>query len=215
MTAGTADRILDVAQRLIQTAGYANFSYADISRELNITKASIHYHFPTKCDLGQAVISRYREGMRDRLDRIREERTQLSERFDAYVELYVELVDDDYLLCPGAMLAAETRSLPAEIQDEVKGFFRDHEDWLLEVIVESSDQPATGNIPTASNSETVDSAVHIAGGLRHLVQHIVSSLEGALMISRLFDDQKRFQETVSRTFSELRQALSSEEWANG
>ena len=221
MTTGTADRILEVAKRLIQTAGYANFSYADISRKLNITTASIHYHFPTKSDLGRAVISRYRDEMRLRLQRIREERTQLSERFDAYVELYVELVDDDYLLCPGAMLAAETRSLPIEIQDEVKGFFRDHEDWLLEVITESirpaetAGSNSSGPASEAPNFEAPDSAAPNLEALRHLAQHIVSSLEGALMISRLFNDEQRFQETVSRTIAELRQALSSQALANG
>ena len=49
---GTASRILDVAERLAQTQGYNGFSYADIAAELGITKASLHYHFASKADLG-------------------------------------------------------------------------------------------------------------------------------------------------------------------
>ena len=44
---GTAHRtpILDVAERLAQTRGFNGFSYADIATELDVTKASLHYHF--------------------------------------------------------------------------------------------------------------------------------------------------------------------------
>ncbi len=57
----TADRILDLAERLVQTRGFNGFSYADIASELGVTKASLHYHFPTKAELGRRLISRYGE----------------------------------------------------------------------------------------------------------------------------------------------------------
>jgi TetR/AcrR family transcriptional regulator, transcriptional repressor for nem operon len=52
-------RILDVAERLVQTRGFNSFSYADIATELRITTASLHYHFPSKAELGSALITRY------------------------------------------------------------------------------------------------------------------------------------------------------------
>ena len=56
---GPRTQILDVAERLAQTRGFNGFSYADIAAELGITKASLHYHFPSKADLGRALIERY------------------------------------------------------------------------------------------------------------------------------------------------------------
>src|SRR5262249_62282732 len=56
----TSERILDTAQALAQVRGYNGFSYADISAELAIAKPSIHYHFPSKAQLAQALIARYR-----------------------------------------------------------------------------------------------------------------------------------------------------------
>ena len=50
-----AERILDAAQALAQVRGYNGFSHADVSAELAITKASIHYHFPGKADLAEAL----------------------------------------------------------------------------------------------------------------------------------------------------------------
>ena len=60
--AGPADRILDVAERLAQTRGFNGFSYADVADELGVTKASLHYHFASKADLGGALLDRYQQG---------------------------------------------------------------------------------------------------------------------------------------------------------
>ena len=55
----TAQRILDVAEQLVQVRGFNGFSYADIAAELGITKASLHYHYRGKAELGRALITRY------------------------------------------------------------------------------------------------------------------------------------------------------------
>ena len=44
--ASVATQILDAAQRMVQTRGYNGFSYADISDEVGLRKASIHHYFP-------------------------------------------------------------------------------------------------------------------------------------------------------------------------
>lgn len=54
----TKERILDIAENLIMSRGYNGFSYKNISLELNVKNAAIHYHFPAKKDLGLAVIRR-------------------------------------------------------------------------------------------------------------------------------------------------------------
>lgn len=57
---GTRTALLDSAESLARMRGYNGFSYADLSREVGIRKASIHHHFPTKADLALAVLERYR-----------------------------------------------------------------------------------------------------------------------------------------------------------
>ena len=51
----TAQQILDVAQDLVRCRGYSAFSYADISKQVGIRKASIHYHFSSKEELGKEL----------------------------------------------------------------------------------------------------------------------------------------------------------------
>ncbi|MDP2026901.1 TetR/AcrR family transcriptional regulator [Sulfuriferula sp.] len=41
---------------MVQRRGFNDFSYADIANEVGIRKASLHHHFPTKTDLGLALI---------------------------------------------------------------------------------------------------------------------------------------------------------------
>jgi TetR/AcrR family transcriptional repressor of nem operon len=55
----TATQILDVAERLAQIRGFNAFSYADVAGELGLTNAALHYHFPSKAELGEALIVRY------------------------------------------------------------------------------------------------------------------------------------------------------------
>ena len=55
----TAERILDVGERLVQSRGYNAFSYADVAAELDVTKAALHYHYAGKAELGEALLSRY------------------------------------------------------------------------------------------------------------------------------------------------------------
>ena len=60
----TPSRILDVSERLVQQRGFNGFSYADVAAELGVTKASLHYHFPGKAELGEALIDALRGPLR-------------------------------------------------------------------------------------------------------------------------------------------------------
>src|SRR5947209_18275602 len=74
----TAEQILDLAETLIQTRGYSAFSYQDIAASLGIRKASIHYHFPSKTDLGGGVVDRYIDRFATALSAIAEDQSQPS-----------------------------------------------------------------------------------------------------------------------------------------
>jgi AcrR family transcriptional regulator len=56
-----AEEILDVAERMARTGGYNGFSFREIAKAVGIKAASVHYHFPTKDELGAAVARRYTE----------------------------------------------------------------------------------------------------------------------------------------------------------
>ena len=86
---GTAGQILDVAERLAQTRGFNGFSYADISTEMGITKASLHYHFRTKAELGRQLIARYSETFAVALEAIDASGVTAPQKLSRYARLYV------------------------------------------------------------------------------------------------------------------------------
>src|SRR5580658_3865 len=130
---GTASRILDVAERLVQVRGFNGFSYADIAAELQITKAALHYHFAGKADLGEALIARYADRFMAALASLDTAGGTARAKLDSYVRLYLQVLRNRKM-CLCGMLAAEYQTLPEPMQDTVISFFDQNETWLERVL---------------------------------------------------------------------------------
>src|ERR1700729_557811 len=90
--AGTASRILHVAERLVQVRGFNGFSYADIAAELQISKAALHYHFASKAALGEALIARYASRFMAALASLDTADGTARARLDSYAGLYLQVL---------------------------------------------------------------------------------------------------------------------------
>jgi AcrR family transcriptional regulator len=104
--ADTAQRVLDVAERLVQTRGFNGFSYADIAAALGITKASLHYHFPTKADLGRRLIERYEHRFLEAVAAIDRSGADAREKLRRYAAIYVDVLRANRM-CLCGMLASD------------------------------------------------------------------------------------------------------------
>lgn len=134
----TATQILDVAQEMVRNRGYNAFSYADISKQVGIRKASIHYHFPAKDELVKALVIRYREGMRRACDRIAQSNTRPDQQMFQFADLYRNGLEEKQI-CLCAMLAADYEVLPQAVQDEIQTFFHETETWLTNLLQQGCD----------------------------------------------------------------------------
>jgi TetR/AcrR family transcriptional regulator, transcriptional repressor for nem operon len=134
-TADTASRILDIAERLVQTRGFNGFSYADVAQELGVTKPSLHHHFASKAELGRALIVRYAENFSAALQAIDRGAGDALWKLRRYVKLYADVLTGERL-CLCGMLAAEYGTLPKPMQEEIRAFFDANEKWLASVIDE-------------------------------------------------------------------------------
>ncbi|USB33142.1 TetR/AcrR family transcriptional regulator [Paenibacillus sp. YPG26] len=134
MNTNTVDQILDTAQLLVQSVGFNAFSYADISKEIGIRKASIHYHFPNKADLGEALVVRYHRGFVDALAQIDAGTQDDLERLRQFTLLYKAGPSQDFRLCLGVMYGADYVTLPEEVQGELTGYFATNLTWLEQVM---------------------------------------------------------------------------------
>jgi TetR/AcrR family transcriptional regulator, transcriptional repressor for nem operon len=184
--ADTASRVLDVAEGLVQIRGFNGFSYADIAAELQITKAALHYHFASKADLGEALITRYAARFADALTTVSVSRDCASAKLAGYAELYLQVLRDRKM-CLCGMLAAEYQTLPQPMQTAVIGFFDQNEAWLEAVLEQGR----------------ADGTLEFAGSARDAARMIVGSLEGAMLIARPYRDIARFQATTAHLLASL------------
>ncbi|WP_243076099.1 TetR/AcrR family transcriptional regulator [Microbacterium sp. SS28] len=178
-TIATADRILDLAEELVQTRGVNGMSYADISAGLGITKASLHYHFATKADLVRALIDRYSSRFFAQLHVIEEGETDAAVRLREYAQVYGGVLARGRM-CLCGMLASDYETLSPDAQSEVAQFFERNTEWLARVIAEGvRDGELTETAPPRDAAET-----------------LLAGLEGAMLVSRPFEGSQRF-DTIS------------------
>jgi TetR/AcrR family transcriptional regulator, transcriptional repressor for nem operon len=183
----TAERILDSAERLVQVRGFNSFSYADIANELGITKASLHYHYPGKAELGQALIARYGERFSAALEQIDADEQRGSEKLEAYAALYADVLRGKRM-CMCGILAAEYPTLPKPMQKAVIGFFDENQKWLAEVLRQGA----------------ADGSLKFHGEAADVGQAILSTLEGAMLVARPYGDLDRFEGAARQVLDSLR-----------
>ncbi len=82
-----AAEIVTLTRSLLEAGGYNSFSYADISARVQISKASIHYHFPTKAELVREVVARYRAEAREGLAMLDRQLADPAAALQAYVAI--------------------------------------------------------------------------------------------------------------------------------
>ena len=82
----TKEKIVNLGLELIQTRGINGFSFADIAKVIDIKKSSIHYYFPSKTDLIEAVLEKYSTNFFEALEQ------STASTLKAKLEYYTSLV---------------------------------------------------------------------------------------------------------------------------
>jgi TetR/AcrR family transcriptional repressor of nem operon len=183
---GTATRILDVAEQLVQVRGFNAFSYADVAAELKISKPALHYHFAGKGELGEALITRYSEHFRLALVDLDANVTTPADKLKGYAALYRDVLER-HRMCLCGMLAADYQTLPPAMQALVIGFFDLNESWLASVLDEGA----------------ADGTLRFDGPSRDVARMIIGGLEGAVLVARPYDDVSRFDAAAANLLGAL------------
>lgn len=160
----TAERILDCAQERLQRRGYNAVSYGTLADNLDLTTAAIHYHFPSKADLVQTLVQRYRRTNAQKRARLCQQYERLRDRLLHYVELYSNIMyGGGFCLC--GILAADEETLPPEVQNEVRQFFKEQEDWLTEILDDGTQNGGGLSGCTAPRDEARVFLAAVEGGM--------------------------------------------------
>jgi TetR/AcrR family transcriptional repressor of nem operon len=163
------------ATHLITTR--SGLSFRELAKEVGIKSASIHYHFPTKGDLGAALARRYTEDGANYLNGLRANSSDLNVWIQGYTDVFRMALVDDNRMCLCGIMAAEYDDLPTEVRREIDAFTDLNVRWLPGVLEASRPE---------LSSETI--------GKQALA--IYAAVEGAQLVARGRGDISVYDSTV-------------------
>jgi TetR/AcrR family transcriptional regulator, transcriptional repressor for nem operon len=129
----TREKIMELGEDLIRTRGYNAFSYQDISSELGIKNAAVHYYFPTKENLGTSIvknnIQRFEEMVNNLQGRGFDEWLQL----EAFMKIYLRSNREEKLCIVGS-LGPDLNSLNEPTRVEIRKMTDTIILWLTSIL---------------------------------------------------------------------------------
>ena len=164
----TRTAILDLAEMMLLDRGFNAFSYANIASALKIKSAAIHYHFPTKAELGVAIILRTRERFASWTQSPKTIAKSPAEKLESFFKQYLRFMESGQQVCLGGALETDFKTLPPVMQAETKKFAADFLAWM-EGVLEEGQERQIFSFP----GEARDQAILV-----------LSSLQGALQMTR-------------------------------
>ena len=184
--ADTRARILELAESLLLERGFNAFSYQHIARELGVKPAAIHYHYPSKDDLGTAIVARQLRRLRKWRDLPRVADLLPQAQLEALLAVYDDHARHECRVCLFGALAADFRTLPVPMQAELRTFNRELTEWLAQVL-------AVGR---------ATATLRFVGSPAAKAAQVLTTLAGALQVARVHDETP-FQVMVGQLRLEL------------
>jgi len=178
----TAKRIIEIMADLIQTRGYSAVSYQDIADAIGIRKASIHYHFPSKADLGEAVIKQYKQSLLDQLEAVDAKAdATANEKLETFLAPYLGFKGDDKRVCLCGTLTGEFFALPEGMQGEITEFLGAQQGWLTALFTDCQKK----------------GSLKMPGTPEQTAKLFFGALQGALLAKRAAHDDSQIDDVVT------------------
>jgi len=121
------EEIIELADNLIRQNGYNAFSFHEISNKVGIKTASIHYHFPTKSDLGVAVIDQHIENLTGLIENFGSKSP--TEKLNRFFSIYSNIKKESKVCLVGS-LATDFNTLDDKVQEKLKSFSKLMLNWV-------------------------------------------------------------------------------------
>jgi AcrR family transcriptional regulator len=175
----TRTTIVDTADQLIRKKGYNAFSFHDIARVVGIKTASVHYHFPTKTELGLGVLS----GQLEAVEALKKSTAGRSAgvRLKAFLSIYTQARTENKICVVGS-LGSDFNTLEEPIRRALKKLTAVILAWVTDILEEGRRKKE----------------FHFEGAPRTKALMIVTNMLAALQLTRL---------TGARDFALIKQTI--------
>lgn len=180
---GTRTEIISIGDSLIRDRGYNAFSFSDISKQLNIKNASIHYHFPTKTALGLAIVQEHL----NRLEQLKNKTTGKSslEKLNAFLSIYSAAKSENKICIVGSF-ATDLYTVEPGIQNEIKKLTNNILKWVTEILQDGKSK----------------GVFHFSINERTKALMIITNMLAAVQLTRLTNKQD-FQQIKENVINDL------------
>jgi TetR/AcrR family transcriptional repressor of nem operon len=181
----TRERILDSAQRLVLDRGFAATSVDEVIAAARSSKGAFFHHFPTKNDLGRALVHRYAaadvEHLHAFMARAEAETDDPARQLVAFIRMFEEIADEIATEQQNSCLYisfVHDRQLTADGSTEVIGGAV--EAWRKVLREKLDAAKAGGSLP-----DDLD--------LDDLADHVFVTFEGAFILGRTLGDARHME----------------------
>ncbi|MHA7879735.1 MAG: TetR/AcrR family transcriptional regulator [Saccharospirillum sp.] len=130
----TSEQIMDIAEGLIRSRGYQGFAFREIASTVGIKSASVHYHFPTKGDLAQAVLDRHVAQFETALAEIDQQGGSPEKKLKAYIGLFRREIGKQKELPVCMMLTTDAEVLPEDVVKGLQAYYKLNIKWLSDLV---------------------------------------------------------------------------------
>lgn len=158
----TKETIIQLADQLIRDKGYNAFSFYDIAKTLGIKNASIHYYFPSKTQLGIAVIKEQSRRFNVLKQAVADKHPK--EQLRAFAHSYAATRQEERICIVGS-LASDLHTLDPEIGQCLALFAQEVIDWL-ETVLEQGKMLGYFTFTVAARTKAVLIITNLLGGLQ-------------------------------------------------
>jgi len=128
----TRQQIVDVADRLFYEHGFEATSFADIAKDVDLSRGNFYYHFKTKDEILGAVIAQRISNTRAMLEAWEQNAVSPADRILSFVHILI--VNRTKIMaygCPVGTLSNELVKLDHLAKDDAAGLFTLCRDWLV------------------------------------------------------------------------------------
>ncbi|MBT2697512.1 TetR/AcrR family transcriptional regulator [Bacillus sp. ISL-40] len=185
----TKNYIIEQSSSLFNKNGYKSTSISEIMAATGLKKGGIYNHFENKDDLAKASFSYALNTLKNNYIEAVTSKSTAIEQFNAFISVFKTLIQDEFIMggCPLMNAAIEADDSKVEFEDLIKeGFF-----GLIKLI--------KGIIQHGKNQNEINKAVDSD----QMAVFILSSLEGALALSRLYKDDEYLEMVILQIKSNL------------
>lgn len=173
-------RILDLAEELLTAGGFNAFSYRDIAEVLGIRNASIHYHFPSKTDLGVALIERHLAQLQGQNTALLASALDPREKLERAFDVARSITGRRRFICLLGILQAEYESYPEPMRIATRELGRYHRRVVTEILAQGQ---ASGRFRFEGTAEEHATLV-------------ITAVQGSLQLARALGEPEILETTL-------------------